>query len=54
MIDLDIDFDLDDDLSGKLPPDGPLVQHEDGFLCYLKPIPPERMKLIDPEALRDE
>jgi hypothetical protein len=53
-LDLDLDVDLGDDLSGSLPPDGPLVQHADGFLCYLRPIAPERLKLIDPEALRDE
>jgi hypothetical protein len=52
-LDIDIDLNLDDDLSGSLPPEGPLVQHADGFLCYLEPIAPERLKLIDPEALPD-
>jgi hypothetical protein len=58
QLDLDLDLHLDDDddsdLSDHLPPEGPLVQHADGFLCYLQPIPPERLKLIDPEALRDQ
>jgi hypothetical protein len=54
-LDVDLDFDQDDDSepADRLPPDGALVQHADGYLCYLEPIPPERLKLIDPEELRD-
>ena len=56
-LDLDVDLHLDDDddsdWTDHLPADGPLVQHTDGFLCYLEPIPPECLRLIDPEALRE-
>jgi hypothetical protein len=57
-VDLDLDFNRnfdadDDDLLDRLPPGGPLIQHGDGFLCYLEPIPPERLRLIDPDALRE-
>jgi hypothetical protein len=52
-LDVDLHFDEDDsEPSDRLPPDGPLMQHADGYLCYLEPIPPERLKLVDPEALR--
>jgi hypothetical protein len=26
---------------------GPLVRHRDGYLCYLRPIPPRRLKLVE-------
>jgi hypothetical protein len=55
-LDLDIDLHLDEEDGAEpseyLPPGGPLVQHADGFLCYVEPIPPERLKVIDPDALR--
>jgi hypothetical protein len=50
----EVSLDLDLDLSGDLPPDGPLVDHEDGYLYCTQPIPPQHLKLIDPEALGDE
>jgi hypothetical protein len=50
----EVSLDLDVDLSGYLPPDGPLVDHEDGYLYCSQPIPPQQLKLIDPQTLPDE
>jgi hypothetical protein len=50
----EVSLDLDVELSEEEPsPCTPLVRHADGFLCYLEPIPPERLRLIDPAAFRD-
>lgn len=40
-------LDLDLDLTGDLPPDGPLVLHEDGYLYSTQPIPPHQLKVVD-------
>jgi hypothetical protein len=52
-LDLDFDFGPDDEWADHLLPEGLLIQHQDGYLCYLQPIPPERLKLVDPERLRN-
>jgi hypothetical protein len=44
----EVALDLDVDLSADLPPGGPLVDHQDGYLYCTRPIPPERLKLTDP------
>jgi hypothetical protein len=49
----EVSLDLDVDLSADLPPDGPLVDHADSYLYCTQPIPPRRLKLIGPDALRD-
>jgi hypothetical protein len=50
----EVSLDLEVDLSSENPSPGtPLVRHEDGFLCYRRPIPPERLKLVDRESLRN-
>jgi hypothetical protein len=43
----EVSLDLDMDVSADLPPDGPLVTHEDGYLCSTQPIAPQLLKLVD-------
>ena len=50
----EVSLDLDVDLSRDLPPDGPLVDHQDGYLYCAEPIRPQHLKLIDIDALDDQ
>jgi hypothetical protein len=36
----------DFDVSGEPPADSPYRETQDGFLCTLQPVPPERLRLV--------
>ena len=48
---LDLDADVDFSRDQPAPPGTPLVRHQEGHICFLEPIPPECLQLVEPERL---